>query len=86
MLSKNQDTKVITIGTGGLGGWDDHNEARDYVTRTESLLRHLGLRWHIKAEGKEDTINIMVFGEFGRNVNLNSALGWDHGNCRTSMC
>ena len=22
----------------------------------------------------------MVFGEFGRNVNLNSANGWDHGN------
>ena len=35
---------------------------------------------HIKAEGKEQRINIMVFGEFGRNVNLNSALGWDHGN------
>lgn len=22
----------------------------------------------------------MVFGEFGRNVNLNAAFGWDHGN------
>jgi len=81
ILSKNQDTKVITIGTGGLGGWDDHNEARDYVSRTESLFRTLrSAMAHIKAEGKEDTINIMVFGEFGRNVNLNSALGWDHGN------
>ncbi|SFZ98441.1 hypothetical protein MNB_SV-5-1288 [hydrothermal vent metagenome] len=81
ILSKNEDTKVITIGTGGLGGWDDHNEARDYVERTESLFRTLRSSMaHIKAEGKEQNINIMVFGEFGRNVNLNSALGWDHGN------
>lgn len=81
VLVKNPDTKVVTIGTGGLGGWDDHNEARDYVTRTESLFRTLvSAVSHIKAEGKEQNINIMVFGEFGRNVNLNSALGWDHGN------
>jgi len=81
VLVKNPDTKVITIGTGGLGGWDDHNEARNYVTRTESLFRTLkSAMAHIKAEGKEQHINIMVFGEFGRNVNLNSALGWDHGN------
>lgn len=81
VLVKNPDTKVITIGTGGLGGWDDHNEARDYVTRTESLFITLkSAMAHIKAEGKEQQINIMVFGEFGRNVNLNSALGWDHGN------
>lgn len=81
ILSKNQDTKVVTVGTGGLGGWDDHNEARDYVDRTESLFRTLkSAMAHIKAEGKENNINIMVFGEFGRNVNLNSALGWDHGN------
>lgn len=81
VLVKNPDTKVITIGTGGLGGWDDHNEARDYVTRTESLFSTLkSAMAHIKAAGKEQQINIMVFGEFGRNVNLNSALGWDHGN------
>ena len=81
ILSKNPDTKVVTIGTGGLGGWDDHNEARDYVSRSESLFSTLkSAMAHIKAEGKEQNINIMVFGEFGRNVNLNSALGWDHGN------
>ena len=81
ILSKNPDTKVVTVGTGGLGGWDDHNEARDYVTRTESLFRTLkSAMAHIKAEGKGANINIMVFGEFGRNVNLNSAVGWDHGN------
>lgn len=81
VLVKNPDTKVITLSTGGLGGWDDHNEARDYVSRTESLFKTLrSAMAHIKAEGKEQNINIMVFGEFGRNVNLNSALGWDHGN------
>jgi len=81
ILSHNSDTKVLTIGTGGLGGWDDHNEARDYVQRSESLFASLkSAMAHIKAEGKEDSINIMVFGEFGRNVNLNSAKGWDHGN------
>jgi hypothetical protein len=81
LLSQNSDTKVITIGTGGLGGWDDHNEARDYVTRTENLFASLkSAIAHIKAVEKIDTINIMVFGEFGRNVNLNSANGWDHGN------
>jgi len=81
VLSQNQDTKVVTLSTGGLGGWDDHDEARDYVNRTESLFASLkSAMAHIKAMGKEDKINIMVFGEFGRNVNLNSAKGWDHGN------
>ena len=81
LLVKNPDTKVVTMGTGGLGGWDDHNEARDYVTRTERLFAALkSAMVHLKAEGKEQNVNIMVFGEFGRNVNLNSALGWDHGN------
>jgi len=81
LLVKNPDTKVITIGTGGLGGWDDHNEARDYVTRMENLFGSLkSAMAHLKAAGKDQNINIMVFGEFGRNVNLNSAKGWDHGN------
>jgi hypothetical protein len=81
ILSKNQDTKVITISTGGLGDWDDHNEARDYVSRMNSLFATLkSAVAHIKAEGKINQINIMVFGEFGRNVNLNTAKGWDHGN------
>ncbi len=81
LLVKNPDTKVVTIGTGGLGGWDDHNEARDYVTRMERLFGSLkSAMAHLKAAGKEQNINIMVFGEFGRNVNLNSAKGWDHGN------
>jgi len=81
VLVKNPDTKVVTLGTGGLGGWDDHNDARNYVDRMENLFSTLkSAMAHIKAEGKEQNINIMVFGEFGRNVNLNSANGWDHGN------
>ncbi|CAA6820689.1 MAG: Unknown protein [uncultured Sulfurovum sp.] len=81
VLSHNPDTKVITVGAGGLGGWDDHNNAREYVDRLESLFSTLkSAMAHIKAMGKEQQINIMVFGEFGRNVNLNAAQGWDHGN------
>ncbi len=81
VMANNPDTKVISMGTGGLGGWDDHNEARDYVTRTEELFISLkSAMAHLKAVGKENNISIMVFGEFGRNVNLNAALGWDHGN------
>ena len=81
LLSQNSDTKVVTLGTGGLGGWDDHNEARDYVTRMENLFGSLkSAIAHIKAVNKINQINIMVFGDFGRNVNLNSANGWDHGN------
>jgi len=81
LLDKNPDTKIITLGTGGLGGWDDHNDARDYVSRKEVLFRSLrSAMAHLKAIEKEDRINIMVFGEFGRNVNLNAANGWDHGN------
>ena len=81
VLVKNQDTKVVTLGTGGLGGWDDHDDARNYVNRMERLFKALrSAMAHLKAEGKENSINIMVFSEFGRNVNLNSAFGWDHGN------
>jgi len=81
LLVNNPDTKVVTINTGGLGGWDDHNDAKDYIGRTRDLFASLkSAIAHIKAEDKIDSINIMVFGEFGRNVNLNSANGWDHGN------
>jgi hypothetical protein len=81
LLVHNPDTKVLTLGTGGLGGWDDHNEARDYTRRMRDLFSALkSAMAHLKAENKDQTVNIMVFAEFGRNVNLNSANGWDHGN------
>ncbi len=81
LAANNEDTKIISIGSDGLGGWDDHNEARDYPVRMLNLFSALKAAVdHIKALGKEDRINIMVWGEFGRNVNLNAAKGWDHGN------
>ena len=81
ILSNNADTKMISLGSGGLGGWDDHSDALDYRTRMNDLFETLKVALeHIKAEGKENNINIMVWGDFGRNVNLNSSLGWDHGN------
>ena len=84
ILAHNPDTKVVTIGGGGLGGWDDHSNAREYAIRSESLFIALrSAMAHIKALNKDGNINIMVMSEFGRNVNLNSAFGWDHGNLQT---
>lgn len=81
IMADNNDTKVILIGSGGLGGWDDHNNARNYITRSQNLFEALQAAMnHIKAINKDGEINIVVFGDFGRDVNLNSALGWDHGN------
>lgn len=81
IMSHNPDTRVISVGSDGLGGWDDHNDARSYVDRMQTLFGALSAAMqHIKALNKDQSINIMVWGDFGRNVNLNSALGWDHGN------
>ena len=81
IAANNPDTKLITLSSGSLGGWDDHNDAREYVSRMESLFKTLkSAMKHLKVLGKDKNVNIMLFGEFGRNVNLNSALGWDHGN------
>ncbi len=80
ILVNNPDTKMISIGSGGLGSWDDHNEAEDYPARKEALIGAIETALkHMKAE-KKDNINIVVWGDFGRNVNLNSSNGWDHGN------
>ena len=84
----NPDSLFITIG-GGLGGWDDHNAAIDeYVPRINSLMTTIRaamkhIRYSDIDEGgtrKTDNIIINVWGEFGRNVNLNNSMGWDHGN------
>lgn len=81
VMSANPDTKIVTLGTSGLGGWDDHNDANDYVARSQILFGTIkSAVAHLKAIGKENEISIFVFGEFGRNVNLNAAFGWDHGN------
>ncbi len=81
ILNHNADTKAITMATSGLGGWDDHNDADNYRRRMRDLFLSLrSAMAHIKQLGKENSINIMVMGDFGRGVNLNSANGWDHGN------
>jgi len=86
VMAKNPETKTITMNTGGLGGWDDHNDARNYVAKSENLFKTLKSSMaHLKALGKEQNISIFVFAEFGRNVNLNSALGWDHGNLQNFL-
>jgi len=82
ILKHNSDTKVITLsGSSGLGGWDDHSNSTSYVTRARTLFQTLkAAMQHLKAEGKINDVSIMVFGEFGRGVNLNGSHGWDHGN------
>ncbi len=80
----NPDSLFITVG-GGLGGWDDHNAAiEEYTGRMQALMTTLRAAVkHIKYSerpGGTDNIIINVFGDFGRNVNLNNSMGWDHGN------
>ena len=88
ILDFNQDTQVVTLATSGLGGWDDHNDANNYLPRMEQVFRglksamaHIG---NIADSNRRNRINIMVMGDFGRGVNLNSANGWDHGNLQTA--
>ncbi len=81
ILVKNPDTKIVSLGSGGLGGWDDHSDGREYQDRMNDLFEAIkSAMAHIKAEGKDGNINIMVWGDFGRGVNLNNSFGWDHGN------
>lgn len=82
ILKHNNDTKVITLsGNSGLGGWDDHSNSTSYVKRSRILFQTLKAAIaHLKAENKINDVSIVVFGEFGRGVNLNAAHGWDHGN------
>ena len=77
----NQDTFLINLGSGGLGGWDDHSDALgDYAQRMQSLMAALRCAIkHMKWLGHNNIV-INVYGDFGRNVNLNNAGGWDHGN------
>jgi len=85
ILGHNQDTKVISLATSGLGGWDDHNDAENYMPRMEQVFRALkSAMAHIATIPTGNHINIMVMGDFGRGVNLNSANGWDHGNLQTA--
>ena len=77
----NPDTLFISLGSGGLGGWDDHDSAAgSYSKRLRELMEALEVAAkHLDAENKSNVV-ITVFGDFGRNANLNNSLGWDHGN------
>jgi hypothetical protein len=77
----NPDTVFISMGSGGLGGWDDHSGGiDDYPDRMEGLFLALdAASQHLRA-ASADSVVINVFGDFGRNVNLNNSSGWDHGN------
>lgn len=88
----NPDSIFITVG-GGLGGWDDHdNSLTKYEERMSALMRTIrsavkhiwysDISWDPADSSRRDTNNIVinVHGDFGRNVNLNGSMGWDHGN------
>ena len=83
-------TRFITIG-GGLGGWDDHdNSIQKYEQRMTDVMSNIRTALRLLSTGtatngvldgnaRNDVI-INMYGEFGRNVNLNGSMGWDHGN------
>ncbi len=90
---ENKDTVFISVGNGDLGSWDDHSDAIDrYKARMNKLM--VALRCAVKhmywysldttkpPENRDRArrIVINIFGDFGRNVNLNNSMGWDHGN------
>ncbi len=78
---KNPETIFISLGSGGLGGWDDHSNAlTNYPGRIRGLMEALQVAARHLSLMMADNIVINVFGDFGRNVNLNDAGGWDHGN------
>ena len=93
---QNPDSLYISVG-GGLGGWDDHDNAiekyenrmTDLMTTLRVAAKHLkhGSRFDLSDPASPvatavttDNIIINVHGDFGRNVNLNGSMGWDHGN------
>ncbi|MEX1057518.1 MAG: hypothetical protein WED11_07290, partial [Natronospirillum sp.] len=93
---ENPSSLYISVGTPGLGGWDDHNNAIDrYRNRMRDLFhalrvatKHIRLSDQGSAAGqtpggmvrRTDNIIINVWGDFGRLVNLNNSMGWDHAN------
>jgi len=82
----NPDSLFISMGSGGLGGWDDHDSSLiEYPDRMRDLMTSLEVAVnHMNVTGR-DNIIINVYGEFGRNVNLNNSIGWDHGNNQNLM-
>ena len=85
LVIDNPDAQFVSVGTDGLGDWDDHDSAlldNKYPRRMRFLMRTLEVAsQHLEAAGKGNVV-INVYGDFGRNVNLNDSRGWDHGNCQ----
>jgi len=81
LATNSPDTLFVSLGGTGLGGWDDHSDAiTNYTKRMEELMQAINVAvQHMKSLGRNDII-INIFGDFGRNVNLNNSAGWDHGN------
>lgn len=81
LVINNPDTLMVSMGSDGLGGWDDHDSALDeYTPRMRSLMAALDVASKHLRSANKDNVLILVFGDFGRNVNLNGSMGWDHGN------
>ncbi len=77
----NPDTVFISLGSSGLGGWDDHSGGLDdYPSRVQGLFLALETAVKHLTLASANHVVINVFGDFGRNVNLNNSMGWDHGN------
>lgn len=99
----NPDSLFIAVSTGGLGGWDDHDNAiPKYEQRMRNLMKAMrAAMLHIQYAGDSRNVSaldkgvidrpeivgrstnnivINIHGDFGRNVNLNGSMGWDHGN------
>lgn len=78
----NPGTRFISVGNGGIGGWDAHSGAIEtYTTNMNRVMQAVQAAVnHMKASGADDRVLINVYGDFGRNVNLNGSRGWDHGN------
>lgn len=88
---ENPSSLYISVGTPGLGGWDDHNNAVDsYRDKMDQLfaalrvaMKHINLSDGTTPGGinrRTDNIIINIWGDFGRLVNLNNSMGWDHAN------
>lgn len=78
---KNPESFFISMGSGGLGGWDDHSDSLTrYPNRIQLLMEALQVASRHLALMEANNIVINVFGDFGRNVNVNDSKGWDHGN------
>jgi len=80
LLIENPQTKIVTM-FGGFSGWDDHSNALHlHQKRARQLFEAIDVAMQHARAMKRDNINIVLFGDFGRNMNINPALGWDHGN------